>query len=466
MPRRVLRFIRGHDLLLPGQTVVVGVSGGPDSVCLLHLLASLSAELSIHLHAAHLNHLLRDADSSADARYVSDLAGALGVPATVDSRDVRAYQAAHRRSLEEAAREVRYAFLAEVAMTVGAARVAVGHTADDQVETVLLHFLRGAGTGGLRGMAPAAEWRFTATGTTLPLVRPLLDVTRLETGGYCAEHRLSPRQDLSNLSPSLLRNRVRWELLPLLVNFNRNVKEVLRRAGRLAVDDFAFIGAEAERVRDSVEQETGGAITFDTGSMLALHPALQRYLLRDAAQRILGHMRDFEAVHIEDMMAMLRKPVGTRLALPHNLEFTAGYGECTLAPRTPAQAGAPPPEERPLVVPGETALPGWRVLARIADYAPAGADPYRACFDLEAVGDELTVRSRRAGDRFQPLGLAQPKKLQDFMVDAKIPRARRDGVPLVCSAGRIIWVVGWRVSEWGKLLPGTKRFLCLEFSRT
>jgi tRNA(Ile)-lysidine synthase len=215
LTQQVLDFIREKGLVKSGEKLVVAVSGGPDSVCLLHILADLRSELGVELHVAHLNHRLRGKDSEADAAYVAGLTRRLGLPATVASSDVEAYQKKKHISLEEAAREVRYDFLAEVARKMGAARVAVGHTADDHIETVLMHLLRGSGTGGLRGMRP-----LTAYGDLI-IIRPLLALSGRDTIAYCRQHRLRPRRDASNFSPEPLRNRIRHNLLPELRKYNR-----------------------------------------------------------------------------------------------------------------------------------------------------------------------------------------------------------------------------------------------------
>ena len=204
---RVLDFIKSQGLVIPGRTLVVAVSGGADSVCLLSILLELQRELDIRLHVAHLDHRLRGAASRADARYVAGLARRLGLPATIESRDVRSYGRAHHLSLEEAAREVRYAFLAEVAAGAGAERVAVGHTADDHVETVLMHLVRGSGLGGLRGLRPLN--RLACAGHDITIIRPLLSLTREETAAYCRRRHLRPRVDASNLSSEPFRNRIR-----------------------------------------------------------------------------------------------------------------------------------------------------------------------------------------------------------------------------------------------------------------
>jgi len=262
---RVKGFMRRHKLISPGGIVVVAVSGGADSVCLLHLLARCQEKLDIKLHVAHLNHQLRGAESEADARYVVDLADCLDVPCTMAERDVAAYKAERGCSTEEAARELRYDFLAEVADDVGASRVAIGHTRDDQVETILMHILRGAGTSGLRGLEPCSpipcrSYQPSAISHQIMAIRPLLDVTREETMHYCREHHLEPRIDSSNLSLSFLRNRLRLELLPLLREYNPNVDQALLRLAEIARDDIAFIEQQALQLWDELARGEDGVI--------------------------------------------------------------------------------------------------------------------------------------------------------------------------------------------------------------
>ena len=206
------------------------MSGGPDSVCLLHILHKLRRELGITLHVAHLDHQLRGTESETDARYVADLARQLDLPSTAESRDVQSYQCRQRLSPEEAAREVRYTFLAQVADTIGTDRVAVGHTVDDHIETILMHLIRGTGTRGLRGLQPKSQWQHLVS--SLTVIRPLLPVSRQEIEDYCQQYRLMPRIDTSNLSLSPLRNRIRQQLVPLLQSYTREQTKLY--SGRLA----------------------------------------------------------------------------------------------------------------------------------------------------------------------------------------------------------------------------------------
>jgi len=315
--QRVLGFIQENQLVLSQHCLLVAVSGGQDSVCLLHILVKLREGLGIRLHIAHLNHQLRGAESEADAQYVSDLAHQLDIPATIEQRDVKAHQAQQHISLEEAAREVRYTFLAQAAKSIGANRVAVGHTTDDHIETILMHLIRGTGTKGLRGLQPSSQWQ--SSGSSLTIIRPLLPVSRQETADYCHNHQLMPRIDASNLSLSPLRNRIRYQLLPLLESYNPRVAEALLRSARIAGDDFAFLDKEADRLWGKIVQKQGNAIILDKERFLELPAALKRYLLRRVIEDLLGNLKDIERRHIEEIMDALTKPAGKRLSLPGGL---------------------------------------------------------------------------------------------------------------------------------------------------
>lgn len=466
LEQQVLHFVQQQHLVSGGEKLVVAVSGGPDSVCLLHILTKLQKELTAKLHVAHLNHQLRGAESEADADYVSDLARQWGIPATIERRDVTGYQARQHLSLEEAAREVRYSFLAQVAKSIGAERVAVGHTMDDHVETILMHLIRGTGTRGLRGLQPITVWQ--SAYNSLTIVRPLLPVSRQETEDYCHQYQLAPRLDASNLSLSPLRNRIRQQLLPLLKSYNPRVAEALLRTGRIASDDIDFLDKEVARLWGEIAQQQGKTIVLDKGRFDQLPSALQRYLLRAAAEKLLGRAKDIEMRHIEPMMAALTKPAGKRLSLPRGLIFAIEYNQYRLASDFSALSPFPPLRgEFQLNIPGETRLPGWRIEATIInreEMTEKGGD-FTAYFDLGKTGDRLLVRPRQPADRFQPLGLYQPKKVNEFMIDAKIPRAWRQQVPIVCSPKQILWLVGWRIDDRVKVTENTKQILCLKFQR-
>lgn len=490
---KVVDFIRRYSLIAPEEIVVIGVSGGADSVCLLHVLAKWQKRLRIRLHIAHLNHQLRGVESEADAQYVSNLAASLGIPITIDKQDVAAYRIERNCSIEEAARELRYAFLARVAREVGAIRIAIGHTRDDQVETILMHILRGTGITGLCGLAPCSPMAYDRTGmswqaealsaakgqrSNLLVIRPLLDITREETTSYCQEHQLDPRIDASNLSLSFFRNRLRLQLLPLLRQYNPSVDQALLRLADIAKEDNAFVEQQASELWDKIARQENNAIYLNKRQIASLPIALQRQLLRAAVTRLAGDVRDIEAGHIEAARSLLNKPASKRICLPHGLICQGGYDEIVIA-STAEQSQLPPcpfsplPGKFPLKVPGETVLPGWKVIAGIFQRTASLSLPdilsqsnLVADFDLHKTGTELFVRQRRPGDKFQPLGMSMPKKLYEFMVDAKIPRSWRDHIPIVCSSRQTIWVVGWRIDDRAKVTEASKEILRLEFIKS
>jgi tRNA(Ile)-lysidine synthase len=469
--QQVLSYIREKNLVSRGEKLVVAVSGGPDSVCLLYILSGLEQELGIELHIAHLNHQLRGAASDADARYVAGLSRRLKIPATIGSSNVWTYRVKHRLTLEEAAREVRYNFLTEVAAEIGAEKAAVGHTADDHVETVLMHLLRGSGTRGLRGLLPISRWTFS--GRSLTVIRPLMELNRQETVDYCRNRHLQPRMDASNLSLEPLRNRVRHHLLPELRKYNPQITEAILRLARTTADDMDFIEMESRRIQDKIVRLEKGSIIIDKKVLLALPPALQRQILRSSIEALRGNLKDIEATHIEDIVRALDKPSGKVIGLPFGLSFTIEYDRYVLAPEATSLCPFPTLEsEIELKVPGNTDFSGWHVEASVIPPSAVEAmdrdkeaDGFSACFDLARAGNHLTVRHRLPGDRFQPLGMAQPKKLNVFMIDARIPQLWRGHVPIVSADSQILWVVGWRIDERVKVRPDTRKVLRLEFKR-
>jgi len=463
--QRVVSYIQQNGLIKAGEKLVVGVSGGADSVCLLHILNKWRKEMGISLHIAHLNHRLRGADADADAKYVSNLARRLNLPATVESYDVKGHRAKKHCSLEEAAREIRYEFLARIAKEVKAKQVAVGHTRDDHIETILMHLIRGTGLAGLRGLRPQLEMT-TETGKKMTIVRPLLKVTRQETTEYCRKHRLSPRIDSSNLSLSPLRNRIRLELLPLLREYNSNINEALERLAEIAGDELSLTEEKVQQLWGNIVRQEDDVIYLDKRRILTLPRALQRQLVRSVIAKLQGGLKDIEAEHVEAILSQLKKPVGNTLSLPHRLVSEADYSHLILKLGKASVCPLPHLEqEHRLHVPGKTLLlPGWQVRASILDKpAQINDNSFVAHFDLSKVGKKLLVRRRQPGDRFQPLGMKELKKLQDFMVDAKIPRSWRERVPLVCSSEHILWVVGWRIDDRGKVTKTTKEVLRIEF---
>ena len=375
------------------------------------------------------------------------------MPGDVEKADVAAYRAAHRLSLEQAAREVRYAFLARVYREHGADAVALGHTADDQAETILMHVVRGSGLTGLRGMEPWSARR--VEGTDVRFVRPLLGVPRADTEDYCRALGLRPRTDESNRSPDFTRNRVRTELLPLLEELNPAVRDALLRLSTAAARELSYLDAEVDRLWEDAAEVRDDRVALDRSTVARLPAALRTHVLRRAVAAVKGDLDGVHLSHADDMMRLLKGPAGRAIDLPGGLRFHVGYDEAIVARADADLCPLPRLEgEHALAAPGETRVGAWSIAIRLADRpdddalrlprdgrAGGYADPV-ARMSLRALAGGLVLRTRRPGDSFHPLGAPGRKKLQDFMVDAKVPASWRDRVPLVVTPRGIAWVAG------------------------
>jgi len=481
--RRVQQFITRHDLFTSGESIVVGVSGGPDSLCLLHVLRQLQPQAELQLHVAHLNHCLRGSDADEDAAFVRTTAADWGLECTVDRVDVSALASRPRVAVEETARQARYSFLAGVARRIGAITIAVGHNADDQTETVLMHWLRGAGLAGLRGMLPVTpldSLRLSPTSLEgvdtngLRLVRPLLEVKRADVEAYCRELALQPRFDRSNLDTTLYRNRLRHELLPLLETYNPRVRDVLRRSATVISDDHALLQEQLRTAwTGTVVSEGTQAVEFSLEGWRALPRSLQRATLREAVRRLRSSLRDINWIHIEDALWLAReKSTGSRATLPQGLMLTVGYKHLTIATAEYAPSAPDLPllhlGRLSLARPGLTALPGgaWRAEVTILSPAelPAGwqrnPDRWQVFMDTDIVGSSLLLRTRVPGDRFQPLGMGgQTVTVSDFMINRKLPRDLRDRWPLMVGREGIAWVAGYGQEQRTQVSADTRQIL-------
>ena len=490
---RVLRQVKAtidrHRLLVPNDTVVLGVSGGPDSLCMFHVLRQLAEEYDVKLHVAHLNHGIRGQEADDDADFVSELCESYDVPCTVERVDVPALASQWGMALEEAARQIRYVFLGSLVRSLGGKTVAVAHNADDQVETVLMHFLRGSGLAGLRGMRPLSwleELRLVGEPDKTPpestdrirLVRPLLEVPREEIEAYCRDHDLRPRFDRSNLDQTYLRNRLRHELVPLLETYNPNVRSLVRRTSKVIAADYDLVrGLLNHTWPKVVRDESEEAIIFDLAVFRLLPLGLRRSFVREGIHRLRSSLRNINWVHVEDALQVIDTGrAGAMATLPQGLSLTVGYTEIVLASEGYEHSHEDWPRIRgplTLPIPGGAYIPDgrWTVTTRIVrrqilpDDWPQNPDPYLAYLDAERAITPLILRPRQEGDYFVPLGLNHRQKLSDFMINAKIPRGERATVPLLISGSKITWVVGWRVDARFAVTSDTQMVLTVQFRR-
>ena len=462
--RRVRRAVRAfydaHPALTEAGRVLVGVSGGPDSVCLLDAVAALQEETGVEARAAHLDHGLRGEEGRADAAYVAALCDQLGVPLDVERADVAALGKESRRSLEEAGRHARYDFFARCARR-GAGAVLVAHTADDQAETVLLHLTRGAGLAGLGGMRPLTSW--TSSEGDLRVGRPLLALTRADIEAYCAARDLGPRRDSSNDSLDFARNRIRHSVMPALREINAGAGGNAARSADLAAQAVDYLESQAGEWLAANASARDGAIALPRAALTAQHPALRAYVLREALRKLVPGLREIGSRHLDAVDELCTGASGRRADLPDGVAAYAEAADLVL------RAGPPPAPAAPidpcsLTLPGAADAGPWRVEGRLVPSSEPFPDGRYAAHLNPAAAQDLTVRSRRRGDRFQPLGMRETKSLQDFFVDAKVPRSERDGAPLLVAGGEIIWVVGHRLGERAKVREGAHEALRVEFT--
>ncbi len=443
--------------LTAAQPVIIGVSGGADSRCLLDICVRLGYAPVV----AHLDHAIRK-ESQEEVRFVRDLAQEAGLEFVTQRVSVPSLAARQRLSVEAAARHARYQFMFGEAEVRGAAAVLVAHTADDQAETVLLHLLRGSGVAGLQGMR--ARTILPGWHASIPLARPLLGIWGEQTRAYCAERGLTWIEDPSNTDPKHLRNRVRHELIPILETYNPAMRKSLWRLAVAARGEVALAErAYAEIEQDLVSREEPEAMRLNQEALLPFDPAVRRSLIF----RILGQMSvsgpwvDLETVErVVDFGA--RSEGSIQQDLGHGLRLRRDGGDILLerkdrqAPTSDQWLQVLSPEPTPLPVPGSVPLKnGWRLVslkapaATVGGPGTAGSVPrFWAEVDADRLTGRLIVRPRREGDRIRPLGMAgRSQKVSDVMINAKMPREARDSWPLVAAGEEIVWIPGYRLGD-------------------
>lgn len=445
----VVQTLKAHRLIPAGSALVVGVSGGADSLALLHVLQHLAPQFDFRLHAASLDHGLRGEQGAADVAFVRRTAAAWGVPVTTGSVNVPALAAESGLGIEAAARQARYRFLAEVARSVGADRVAVAHHADDQAETVLMHLIRGSGLRGLGGMllrSPLPE------APDLELIRPLLHVWRAQIEAYLGENGLSPVEDVTNRDTALLRNHIRHVILPSLRQCNPQIGRALAQLADSAAVDSAYL--------DSLAAQTGAQagsclpgqrVVIRRAAFAALPLALRRRWVGWAAKQVRPSADVTYDALVKAADLGVHGVVGAQALLPGRLRLRVDYEELCLEA---LDAPLPVPDwplldhdELAVSIPGETPLPGgrWTLLAALTPQAASQAQL------AIPPGAQVTLRPRRPGDRFAPLGMAgHTQKVNRWMINHKVPRELRRRLPLLCVEGQVAaLIVGemWAVAD-------------------
>jgi tRNA(Ile)-lysidine synthase len=421
-------------------------------LALLHLLKDIFP--ADHLAVAHLNHKLRP-PADAEERCVRDTAEGWGIVCYHESADVAGAARQHGMSVEEAGRKARYDFLARTAIQIGSSTVAVAHHADDQAETILMHLLRGAGLAGLRGMSPSSA---LPGASELTLVRPFLHVTRAQIEAYCRSHKLNPVEDHTNQDTTYLRNRLRHDLLPILEDYNPQIRRHLQQMASIASADYATIEDLAQQRWDQLLLDEGdGRLSLDCTDWLRMPLSIRRAIVRKALRHLRPALHDITFVAIEQVRQMAdRGGTGSKITLPGGIMVTVEYGQLIMA-TDPGEAPIHLPQlsddsSLTLPVPGIVQLGnGWTIEARLEEktvlsQAINNRDPWQAFVDLK--DKVLQIRPRRSGERFQPLGMdGSSAKVKDLMINRKIAARLRSSWPLVANETHLVWLVGHHIDE-------------------
>ncbi|HIH2818172.1 TPA: tRNA lysidine(34) synthetase TilS [Clostridioides difficile] len=457
---KVLSTINKHNLIQKGDKIVLGLSGGPDSVCLLHVLNRLKKDFNIEIYAAHLNHQIRGIEAQKDALYVSKLCEDMGIIFFVKSINVPKYCENEGLSLEEGARKLRYEMFYEIKDKIKANKIAIGHNLNDQAETVMMRIMRGTGLKGLKGIDYIRD---------NCIIRPILDVERNEIEEYCEAYNLNPRIDKTNLENIYTRNKIRLDLLPYMKdNFNLNVIESIVRMSNSLKSDNDYIEKEAEaKFREVSNIKEKGFVEINLDDFVCLHDAIKVRVLRNSIKHILGDTNFVDQRHIEDIMSLEdNSKVNKMLTLPRNIFVYRKKDSIILTNEEIVNEEI----EFYYNVPSNGFIK-IKELKQIIETQVMSIDRYKSMkldnsskgFDFNKVKGGIVIRSRRQGDKIK-LAMGS-KKVKDLFIDLKIPREERCKIPIITDSEGIICVGDYKISENYKIDENTKEVLKINFNK-
>ncbi len=447
-------------MIQPGDRIILGVSGGADSVCLLFLLQEYRERVSFDIAVVHVNHGIRGAEAEEDAACVAKLCGEQGLMFRLESVDVKAYAAEVKCSEEDAGRRLRYRAFETAARELGGTRIAVAHNAEDRAETMLLHLFRGSGLKGMRGIEPvrADVIRGADINRRVDIVRPVLCLERHEIEAYLRERNISWRTDATNAGDDYTRNRIRHHLLPWAEQeiTGRVVSHMCRTADILSETEDYLRQQTSEALAGCLARplEPGGdRAEIRVDRFLACHPILQKRILLSLAEELSPTGKDISAVHVEEALSLFEKEGNRSVDLPFGIRFARRYGKVVAGRRGEPKSGSLPKltYQRILIREGEE-LPG-KLYAR---------NQYTKCFDCDKIKETPVLRFRRTGDYLtisDGAGNRIRKSLKDYMIGEKIPREMRDRIPVLAEGSHVLWLLGYRISEYYKINGNTKCIL-------
>ena len=450
----VMAAIKKNNMIESGDTVIVGVSGGADSLCLLHVLNTLKSELNIKLFVAHLNHQFRGIEADMDGEFVAKTCIAWDIPYIIRTFDVSAYAKEQGLSSEEAGREIRYKLFDEIKETVNGNKIAVAQNLNDNVETILMRLLRGTGLEGLKGIDAVRN----------DIIRPLLDQDRQSIENYCRQNNLEPRIDKTNLQPIYLRNKIRLELIPYLKQrYNPSINDAIIRLGQVVREDNHYLELQSIELLNSLGKIEESSITIKTESIKQLHPAMQKRLLRKAVERIANTLNGFEYKHFQGIIELFDEGTGAAIELPKDLKAYISYENliiCKKIENTDKKCYYKLKYDYDNYI--AEINDNLRVKLICSNELSSVPKSFNTVYiDADKIEYDIVVRSREQGDIFSPIGMQGSKKLKNYFIDKKIPKEKRDQVLLLADGHEIVWILGSIISEKYKITSDTQNVVVL-----
>lgn len=455
MYKKVMSYIKDNNLIKSGDKVLVALSGGPDSVCLLNILYNLKAELNIEVGAAHLNHLLRDKDAFEDEEYVKTLCKSLDIPCFVKRVDINKYSKDKKMSSEMAGREARYNFFDDIVKDEGYTKIATAHNANDQAETILFRLMRGSGIEGLCGIKVRRD----------KIIRPILCLSRKEVEEYIEINNLKPRIDKTNFEKIYNRNKIRLDMIPYIKeNFNEDIIQTLNRMSVLLQKDNEFIENSARSFYEKycIEQSDYFIIKKE---MFDNKEAVVTRVIRYALTNFSKTHYDFEMKHIYEICNLAKNNSGKAIDLPNKIYAENIYGDIYIKERININNI----DVKQEIVVNKNEINGKKIffdneniefsLLENDSNLDLNQNNLIKYFDFDKINDSISLRKRKNGDKIIPLGMKGSKKIKDLFIDMKVPKEERDCIPLLCFDENISWIVGIRVSEEYKITNKTKNIL-------
>nr|WP_312887202.1 tRNA lysidine(34) synthetase TilS [Clostridium lacusfryxellense] len=453
LSEKVMDFIKENSMFDNGDKVIVAISGGPDSTCLLYILNELKEQIGITLIGAHLNHCLREVDADKDEEYAKKTCESLHIDFYSKKVDVHRIAKEKNLSCEMAGREERYGFFKELMISLNANKVALAHNANDQAETILMRIMRGTGIEGMVGIKPVRDKIY---------VRPILHLSRKEIENYCLINNISPRIDKSNLENVYARNKVRLELIPYMEqNFNMDIIRTLNRLSDTVKKDDEYLKDISQKEFEK-HCELGHQRVIINKNAFGLHESILTRVVRRALLEVNHNLYNFEKIHIASIIELQSHETGKSIMLPQNIIVENCYGNMHIYIQQ--KEVNYDINQYPLKFGEKNIIYALNKVIEM-DVKPNGefdefkGTDYIKNFDYDKIIGPIILRYRKDGDRFMPLGMTGNKKIKDLFIDLKIPKSKRNEIPLICFGNDISWVVGYRVSEKFKVSKDTKNIL-------